>query len=67
MGVAADKKYQKELNCVLQTIREYVRDGGWRNYSQVEMAHWKRTHLTMQEIKCGFDPWVGKIPWRRKW
>jgi len=17
--------------------------------------------------KCGFDPWVGKIPWRRKW
>ena len=26
----------------------------------------------MQEITCnagdnGFDPWVGKIPWRRKW
>ena len=18
-------------------------------------------------MKCGFDPWVGKIPWRRKW
>ena len=17
--------------------------------------------------KCGFDPWVGKIPWRKKW
>ena len=17
--------------------------------------------------KCGFDPWAGKIPWRRKW
>ena len=17
--------------------------------------------------KCGFDPWVGKIPWKRKW
>ena len=17
--------------------------------------------------RCGFDPWVGKIPWRRKW
>ena len=17
--------------------------------------------------KCGFDPWVGKIPWRREW
>ena len=21
-------------------------------------SHWGR---------CGFDPWVGKIPWRRKW
>ena len=20
-----------------------------------------------QGRKCGFDPWVGKIPWRRKW
>ena len=19
------------------------------------------------DIKHGFDPWVGKIPWRRKW
>ena len=18
-------------------------------------------------MRCGFDPWVGKIPWRRKW
>ena len=17
--------------------------------------------------RCGFDPWVGKVPWRRKW
>ena len=21
-----------------------------------------RSHKT-----CGFDPWIGKIPWRRKW
>ena len=21
----------------------------------------------MQETRCGFDPWVGKIPWRSKW
>ena len=21
----------------------------------------------MQEIKPGFDAWVGKIPWRREW
>ena len=33
-----------------------------------------RTSLVAQRIKClpamqktGFDPWVGKIPWRRKW
>ena len=19
------------------------------------------------QIRCKFDPWVGKIPWRRKW
>ena len=18
-------------------------------------------------MRCGFDPWVGKIPWRRSW
>ena len=24
--------------------------------------------LVMQEKqRCRFDPWVGKIPWRRKW
>ena len=22
---------------------------------------------TYQCRRCGFDPWVGKIPWRRKW
>ena len=22
---------------------------------------------TCQCRKCGFDPWVGKPPWRRKW
>ena len=21
----------------------------------------------MQETRRGFDPWVGKIPWRREW
>ena len=23
-------------------------------------------HLSMMQ-ETGFDPWVGKIPWRRKW
>ena len=22
---------------------------------------------TCQCRRCGFDPWVGKVPWRRKW
>ena len=23
---------------------------------------------TLEDVKrCGLDPWVGKLPWRRKW
>ena len=29
------------------------------------VARGKVNYLLMQET--GFDPWVGKIPWRRKW
>ena len=29
---------------------------------------WYRIHLPVQETETwGFDPWVGKIPWRRAW
>jgi len=31
----------------------------------VPVAQWERICLSMQTQ--GFDPWVGKIPWRRKW
>ena len=32
------------------------------------MAQWYRIRLTMPETKpCGFNPWVGKIPWKRTW
>ena len=32
------------------------------------MAQWVRNLLAMQRHKrCWFDPWFGKIPWRRKW
>ena len=24
-------------------------------------------HLCRIQMRCEFDPWVGKIPWRRKW
>ena len=26
-----------------------------------------RKKIGLQCRRCGFDPWVGKIPWRRKW
>ena len=30
--------------------------------------YWWRPHLPVQETReTGFDPWVRKIPWRRKW
>ena len=29
------------------------------------MAHWSR--ICLQFRRPGFDPWVGKIPWRREW
>ena len=25
------------------------------------------THQCRRHRRCGFDPWVGKIPWRRTW
>ena len=27
----------------------------------------KNPPATAGDMRCGFDPWVGKIPWRRKW
>ena len=39
----------------------------WGNERKYQLAS-----LVAQMVKClpvmpGFDPWVGKIPWRRKW
>ena len=28
---------------------------------------WTITHQAQSIRRCGFDPWVGKIPWRRAW
>ena len=27
----------------------------------------KNTPINARDKRCGFDPWVRKIPWRRKW
>ena len=33
-----------------------------------ELPRWLRgKESTCQWRKCGFDPWIRKIPWRRKW
>ena len=27
----------------------------------------KNSSASARDMRCGFDPWVGKIPWSRKW
>ena len=42
---------------------------GWERRAREKVKgtsrHSKRTHL--QCVRPGFNPWVGKIPWRRAW
>ena len=38
------------------------RDTGFPGGSAV-----KNPPARAEDVRCGFDPWVGKIPWRRKW
>jgi len=28
---------------------------------------WGPSFAFLMSRRCGFNPWVGKIPWRRKW
>ena len=48
--------------------REDLLDKGWAPHSSILglplRLIWKRIHL--QCGKPGFDPWVGKVPWRRE-
>ena len=32
-----------------------------------QVAQWYRIRLLMRHKRHGFDLWVGKTPWRRKW
>ena len=42
-----------------------VHSNVWQNSLQKKK---KRVHLQCKRHRrCGFDSWVGKIPWRRKW
>ena len=46
-----------------------------KNYTQPSLLLWVprwlsrwRIHLPCRRHRrCGFDPWVGKMPWKRKW
>ena len=66
----------------LSKLREIVKDReAWRAKSQTQLSNWTRTTKPMtglpwrfsgkepicQRRRCGFNPWVKKIPWRRKW
>ena len=34
----------------------------------IGLPKWLRgKKLACECRRCGFDPWIGKIPWRRKW
>ena len=41
----------------------------WAFNGASPVARWPRIHLSMQEMyrRPGFNPWVRKIPWRKKW
>ena len=37
-------------------------------YTILSLPRWRSgKESACQCRRCGFDPWVGKIPWRRKW
>ena len=47
----------------LAKSQTWLRD--WTELSETQAAQWYRTHLPCRRRR--FYPWVGKIPWRRKW
>ena len=56
-----------ELNPLIQGalyLFVYVMAGGQSVFTLERWLSWQRIYL--QCGRSGFDPWVGKIPWRRK-
>ena len=48
------------LPCRILTQHAKIRDS--------QVLKWQRIHLPVQQMwEIRVDPWVGKIPWRRKW
>ena len=51
------KEARRQVNCLLRVFLEAVRLPRWLSGEE----------STWQCRRHGLDPWVGKIPWRRKW
>ena len=53
-------------------LSEYFSQAAIANYHELGGLKWLSRWLSGKEPicqcrRCGFDPWVRKIPWRRKW
>ena len=57
-------KYIQMYNCTSNIYKKL-----WAFNGASPVAWWPRIHLSMQEMyrRPGFNPWVRKIPWRKKW
>ena len=36
-------------------------------YDLIALSWLRQYRICLQCRRCGFNPWVGKIPWRREW
>ena len=61
-----DLCFQSKLGRKVQSLRK----SGFR-VDSMELPRWlsdkESTCQCMRRKRCGFNPWVGKIPWSRKW
>ena len=56
---AGEMRLGREAECGYEGIQRKGFPGGLSGKESICQC---RKHK-----RCGFDPWVGKIPWRRKW
>ena len=47
-------------------LKQLIRNHIWTGASQVVLLV-KNSPANAGDLRPGFDPWVGKIPWRREW
>ena len=52
----------------IQSMRSRRVGHDWATFTSLGLPWWLRRKRVYQKYgRPGFDPWVGKIPWRRKW